>query len=194
MKYVKLLGLAATAAAVLMVFAASASATIVTSNGVAYTGKLEGANEKGHASLHGSNGVTIECEGSLGGTIESHGAAVTAEGKGELKFAACTNGYVVHVKKSGTVIAHASAGNATITSSGAEVEVTAKSIFGTITCIFTTNSTHLGLMTSSKTTGGQATMDLAGTIPRTGGSSLCGSSGTLTGNGVVASPLNLNVD
>jgi hypothetical protein len=192
MKTMKMLGLLAIAAAAMMAFAGIASATTVKSGGALYTGKIVAANENGHISLHGSNGVTIECAGTVEGTVESHGAGVTAEGKiSKLTFPNCTNGNVVHVKKTGSLVAHSTAttNNGTLTSNGAEVEVTAASIFGTITCIYTTTNTSIGTLTG----GTPATLDISATIPRTGGSSLCGSSGTWTGAYKVSSPANLTI-
>jgi hypothetical protein len=196
MKYAKQLGLAALSIGVLLIFAGVASATVVTSNGALFTGTLAGASE-GHVSLHGENGITIECSLSLEGVIEKHGAAVTGEGKySEVAFPNCTNNYVVHTKEKGMIIGHAiGGGNATVTSAGTKAEVTAPTIFGTIICVYHTGSgVDIGTFTGSKTTGAKGTIDFKATIPRTEGSSLCGASGIITGTAVINSPTNLNVD
>jgi hypothetical protein len=168
----------------------------VTSNGSVYTGTVTAANDNGHVSLHGENGVTVECSSFIEGKVETHGPGLTAEGTvGALSFTGCTGSSGVHVKKKGTLIAHGlGSSNATITSTGAEIEATASSIFGTITCVYATNATDLGTLTGSSTTGGNATLDISAMIPRTAGSSLCGSSGAWTGGYTVTTPANLTVD
>ena len=68
MKYVKMLGLLAVAAAALMAFAGTASATTVTSGGVTYTGEIA-ASAEGHAVL--DNPIAkIECASTVAGTGE----------------------------------------------------------------------------------------------------------------------------
>jgi hypothetical protein len=160
-----------------------------------YTGAIEAASEGSHVVLSGSNGIKTECSSSLKGSVESQGSEVTAEGKlSSLSFSGCTNGSAVHVKSAGTLIAHAtSADDGTLTSTGAEVEVTANTIFGTISCIYTTSATDFGTFTGSATTSGNATIDVSATVPRTGGNFLCGSTGTWTGSYKVSAPSTLGM-
>lgn len=75
-----------------------------------------------------------------------------------------------------------------------ETEVTVET-FG-LHCIFTTSNTELGTITGSSETGGNAALDLSGTIPRTGGRSgaFCGSSTPITGGFTITSPSWLEFD
>lgn len=193
MKYVKILGLLAVAATATMAFAGSASATTVTSSGSAYTGKLHAASE-GKIAVHFPNGQTAECESTIEAEIETHGSSVTAEGEiDHFTFTGCGVGTHVHVKKPGKLIAHAIAGGAQLTLSGAEFEVTNTS-FG-ITCIYTTGTgLSFGTLTGSSTTGGKATVDMNLVATRTGGSAICGATATWTGSYTVNTPANLNID
>ncbi|HMI81370.1 MAG TPA: hypothetical protein VK480_06235 [Solirubrobacterales bacterium] len=197
MKYVKLLGLLAIAAATLMAFAGTASATTATSpKGTVYTGTYKGEAE-GQTTLHGP--VTITCgQSTVEGSVEQHGSGVTTVGKvSSLTFTECNNH--ITVLKTGTLEAHAtvSGDNAdgTLTSTGAEISIQLTSLG--ITCIYGTNNTDIGTgtLTSSTTTGGNATVDVASAaIPRTGGSIFCGSSGIWTGSYKVVNPSTLYID
>jgi hypothetical protein len=57
-------------------------------------------------------------------------------------------------------------------------------------CIYTTNNTPLGKIVGGTT----AKLELAATIPRTGGSFFCGSSGMWTGSYTFHTPHYLAVD
>jgi hypothetical protein len=178
MKFIKMLSLAATAAVALLAFAGSASATTITSpSGTVYTSTVKDVSE-GAVKLSGSF-TTIQCNASaIEGKIEKHGSGVTAAGAvSSMTFTECN--FPVTVAKKGSLEVHATSGsNGTLTSSGAEISI-ATSIG---TCVFTTSNTNLGTVTGSSSTGGAATKDISGSIPRTGGNFLCGSSGTLTGS------------
>jgi hypothetical protein len=184
MKYVKMLGLLAVAAAAMMAFAGVASATTVKSGGANYTSTITA--ESSNSKLHGSF-ITVSCTGShVEGKVESHGAGVTAEGKiGKLSFSGCN--YTVTVKKTGSLIAHTgTTPNGTLTSTGAEIAI--HTSVGE--CVFTTSSTPIGTLTG----GNNATLDIdSSAIPRTGGSFFCGSSGEWTGNYTVSVPSNLTL-
>lgn len=194
MKYVKTLGLLALTALAAMAFAATASATNLTSpSGTTYTSSFTGKSE-GKLTAHGSGGYTLECEAEGTAAVEKHGVGSTVSGKvTSLKFSNCGNA-TLHVKKTGTVEIHSEgSGNGSLTSSGAEVETTTESAFGKMSCIYTTNNTYLGVLTGN--TSGNAMFDTAGgTIPRTGGSALCGGTATLTGVWNITSPSTLSVD
>ena len=84
-----------------------------------------------------------------------------------------------------------SANNGTITSTGTETTIE----FVGFHCIFKTSNTDLGTLTGSATTKSKATVDLSGTLPRTGGRSgaFCGSTAAITGSLSVTSPTSLNV-
>jgi hypothetical protein len=192
MKYVKMLGLLAVAAAALMAFAGTASATSLTSpTGTGTTGPIHAVSE-GHATLHGPEGTGLEvsCPSTVEGSVTSHGAGKPASGPitslvfGATATAECTDGDVVHVKKAGTLSVTSTGGyNGTLTSSGAEIEIT--NDIG-VTCVYTTNNTHIGTVAG----GNPATLTInSATIPRTGGSFFCGSHGFWTGAYKTTAPL-----
>lgn len=195
MKYVKTLGLLAIAAAALMAFTASASATVLTSPaGTVYTGTIKAASENGHVKLTGPLGISVECASTVEGKVEKHGANVTAGGNiTSLAFTGCTNGYSATVLAKGSLEIHALGnGNGTLTSSGTEVTVHTPLGFA---CIYKTGNTHIGTLTGSKNLAGKtATLDIAAaTIPRTGDSAFCGASGSWTGSYLVSTPDYLDV-
>lgn len=185
MRYLKMIGFVAVVAA-LMTFAGSASANPLTSpEGTSYTSTIKA--ESSNFKLHGPF-VTVECsQSSFEGKVESH-STTTAGGKlSSWAFSGCN--YPVEVKKPGSLELHATgAGNATVTSTGAEISI-ATSIGP---CVFTTSATDTGTLTGSNAT--NATLDLSGSLPRTNGNSLCGSQGTLTGSYKVTTPGTLYVD
>lgn len=207
MKYAKILGLMAVAVAALMAFAASASATTLTSGGTTYTSTISSTAEE-PVSLDGPF-TTVTCKSStVSGSVESHGTGVTAGGKvGTLTFGECNftttveaNGSLeIHpVKVNGTTVEACTGTNCTgtLTSTGAKVLI-ATSIGN---CGYETSSTDIGLVTPSSDTGATATLDIGangtGKIPRTFGSAgfLCGSTGQWTGAYKTNTPDNLNID
>jgi len=191
MKHLKMLGLAAVAMAILMAFAATASATNLTSpNGTTYTGSFQA--ESGSLVWEGAY-TTITCANStLAGTVESHGAATTVGVKlSSLTFTSCN--FPFTVSNPGSLEIHTEGstanGNGTITWSG--MQLTMHTSVGS--CVFTTSNTHIGTLTGSDV--GKAQWHInAAKIPRTGGNFLCGSSSTLTGNYTVNTPSTLTVD
>jgi len=180
MRHIKILGLLAVAATALMAFASIASASTVTSpSGTVYTKTI--AATAGPTELVGSF-TTVKCNKSaVEGSVKSHGAGVTAEGPiSSLTFSECN--FNVTVLKKGDLIAHATGGgNATLTSTGAEVLV--HTSVGE--CIFTTNATDIGNLTG----GTPAKLSIASVaIARTGGNFLCGSSAKWSGTYTVNTP------
>ena len=190
-----------------MAFAASASATTVTSpTGTAYTSTIHATSE-GHAILHGPTGE-VECPSTVEGKVESHGNGVTAEGKiSVLTFGhegnPCTNSWHVTVVTPGSLQIHWKANHeGTLTSTGATVTTTR---FG-ITCNYLTNATDIGVVTDSHTAGdekpanetkeGTATLHIEAKIPRhTGSSGLCGTEpAEWTGSYIVNTPDKLYID
>jgi hypothetical protein len=163
----------------------TASATVVTSNGSAYTSTFtaESSNLNFHSAFY-----TVDCNRShLEGKFESHGSSTTAEGKiSKWTFEACN--YSITVRKPGTLIAHAgSGGNGTLTSTGTELVM--HTSVGE--CILTTSATSIGTFTG----GGGAVLDIdSSTISRTGGSFFCGSSVEWTGNYTFSAPTSLVLD
>jgi hypothetical protein len=188
-RHVFLLLLAILVGILLVLLNSTASATTVTSpSGTTYTGTIK-AESEGAIELHGPF-TTVRCnKSSIEGEVEKHGAGVTAGGNvSALTYSECN--FPVTVLKNGALEVHNISGtsNGTLTSSGAEITI-ATSIGN---CIFTTTSTDIGTLTDSSTTGGNATLDTGGfSIPRTGHTFFCGSSGQLTGNYNVTTPSTL---
>ncbi len=171
MKYVKILGLLAVAAAALMAFAGTASATSVstTTGGAASTPTIHATNEGGHVTLANSI-ANIECSSTSEGAVESHGAGKEASGNlSSLSFTGCTNSWHVTVTAAGSLsVAWTSGHNGTAKSTGAKVTTTRLGV----TCNYETNATDIGTVTG----GSPATLDISASIPIAAGSSgLCGS-------------------
>jgi len=203
MKYVKILGLLAVAAAALMAFAGSASAATLTSpENVTYTGEIHATSE-GHAKLE--NPVAkIECHSTVKGTVEKHGTGVTVGGAiSELLWGTegslngkCTNSWHVTTVTAGSLEVHYKApGEGTLTSTGATVDTTRLGV----TCTYRTNETHIGTLTDSSKTvpaGGTATLHVSASIPlHSESSGLCGSGNAKwEGSYSVLTPMSLWID
>lgn len=191
MKSLKMLGLMVVAAAAFMVVAASASATELTSpKNTTYEGEITATSE-GHAVLKGSFGVEVKCDSHTAGNIEESGGAEVAGAIEELSFTGCTDEYAAHVLNNGSLSIN---GSGVVRGYGNEVQVTTP--LG-INCTYKTNATTgtvLGNLTDSDETGSTATLDISATIPRTGGSFLCGSTGAWSGSYSVSAPDALYVD
>ncbi|HEX5990723.1 MAG TPA: hypothetical protein VFY75_10995 [Solirubrobacterales bacterium] len=193
MKHLKMFLIVVFAMATSLVFASTAFATYATSPaGTIYTGTLAGTSE-GHV-IWDTPIMQFECNFSMEGKIEVHGAGVTGQGKAtNYTYKECNSNIVIHTVKTGTLEIHsAGKGVGTITSSGTEGRATLLS-FG-IECVYSTNNTDLGVVTDSSITGGPATLDLSATVPRTGGSAFCGTSATLTAAAVVNTPEEVFID
>jgi hypothetical protein len=185
MRTSKALALAVVAAAISLCLAPLASASIATSpSGTAYTSTIKAT--AGTTELVGSF-TTVKCTSStVEGKVSSHGASVTVEGPvTSLTFSGCN--FEVTVKKGGTIISHATGGgNATLTSTGAEVIL--HTSIGE--CVFTTNATDVGTGTG----GSPASVSIASAvIQRTGGNFLCGSSAKFSGKYTDSTPSTLFV-
>jgi hypothetical protein len=200
MKYIKILGLLAVAAAAMMAFAGSASATTVTGPTLGTKGEstttaqietptIHAVNE-GHVKLHNSI-VNIECSSTVEGTVTAHGPGIAASGPiSTLVFNNCTNEWVVDVENAGSLAIHYTSGsNGTLTSTGARVTATRAGL----SCIYETNATDIGTLTGEAGPNGEATLDIAASIPRVGGSFLCGGS-TATWTGSYITTHTLKVD
>ncbi|HEY6730713.1 MAG TPA: hypothetical protein VI039_06780 [Solirubrobacterales bacterium] len=196
MKYVKMLGLLAVAATALMAFAATASATTVTSPaGSPYTGTIEATNE-GTLTLVGV--ATVNCDHSyVRGTITQHGIVngntVPASGPiHELTFDECDQH--VNVQSGGTLEIN-SAG--TLISKNATVEVEFTTIFGNIHCNFATTGTDVGDLTDAPSNSGHATLHIEENdipVEAEGSSFLCGATAEWNGAYTVTSPTGLVID
>ena len=193
MKLVKMLGLAAIAAAALMAFAGSASATILTSpSGTQYSGEIAASLKSCTKATMKSFIGEVACEKStFGGKVESQGAETTASTRvSSLTLTSCD--CVVAVLRNGSFEIHtdsASAnGNGTVTGNGQEFTMECEGFH----CIFTTSNTDLGTLTG----GTSGVLTVNATIPRTGGRSgaFCGSSGNFVGTWSVNTPSTLLID
>ena len=110
------------------------------------------------------------------------------------------NGTAVVIKK-GTLEFRGKAGSTngdgTVIWSGTELTTEFLSEVGNTHCIFTTSETVIGTLTGSKTTGGNATLDLEGELNRSGGRSglFCGGPKVKwTGSYKLTAPSSLNID
>lgn len=198
MKYVKMLGLLAVAAAALMAFAGSASALVVT----------EAANDQidvndvikatsTHSELTGT--IPITCthsfvEGKVTDAGGNHGGTTTpVKGNIEaLTFGSneeCGNTTVKVVNKGTLELKDAAGSKGTLYSTGAEVTVLTHSFFlGTTHCIYKTNGTHLG-----EVSGDTLSIESA-PIPEVPTPDFCGEDAEWDGTYTVTSPSGFNVD
>jgi hypothetical protein len=197
MKHVKMLGLAAVAAAALMAFvgASTASATVLCANNSSPCNSVYKTGTKIEASVEGTAVLTtnfknIECtESTVSGKTENESGA-TIEGKvSTLTFKSCN--CEVKVLKAGSLsIAWTSGSNGTLRSSGAEITAECESAFGNVHCIYATNNTDLGTLTGGTT----AKMDISSAdIPRLPTNFLCDETANWDANYKVTSPDSLFV-
>lgn len=197
MKYLKILGLAAIAAAALMAFvgAGTASATALTCTNakseeiICPKGTAIKSVNEGTVTLDPPFG-RIECNESVveGSTSNEGGAEATVTGSISEVFWKSCNATVTVLKK-GTLEIHTkgtSTTEGTVTSTGTKVTV---EFIGTH-CIFETNGTDIGTLTGSTATGSTATFDISATIPRTEGRSgaFCGEKAAWTGAYKIETP------
>lgn len=206
MKYVKILGVLAIAAASFMAFAGSASAATLTSpKGVHYTGTIH-AESSGATTLDGT--INITCQKS---TVHGHvtnpggthgGTTTTVEGNiTSLTFTECGN-HTVTVVTPGTLTVHSiGGGTGTVTSHGAKVTVLTHSLFlGTRHCIYVTDGTHVGTFTESNHpngTGSHTTATIhigSAPIEQEATDGLCGNDALWTGTYTVTTPDHLYLD
>jgi len=207
MKHVKMLGLAAAAAAALTAFvgASTASATVLCSEpgtGSGTTcpaGKAYPASTPIHAVNQGiirltTEFLTVECEESTiqGSTNNEGGASETvtiANSTWNLLFCNCE----VSVIKDGSLEVHwiSNTSNGTLTSSGAEITFQCTvPLIGKVHCIIVTSSTDLGTLTG----GAPAEIDIpSANIPRLTTSSFCDKTANLDASYRVTGPSPLYV-
>jgi hypothetical protein len=156
MKGSKIVKAAAIAALALMVFAGSASATTLTTNGVLQTGAvaLEATLTGSATTKDTSNTFANTCTAS---TIKSKTSTTTGTGVGgpveSLSFSKCTH-ETVEVVKTGTLSTEkiGATTNGTVRSTGAEWKVPSTIFGSTVLMICTTSETDIGTLTG-KTTG-----------------------------------------
>jgi hypothetical protein len=181
MKYLKMIGLAAVAAAALTAFlgAGTASATVlcetnVTTNcGNSWEVKSGSAltfSAEGSTVLTGPFGETIAtCTGSnvAGNTTSTGSSATTVTGNiTSLTFTGCNRPVHVNTATTGTLEVHNIAGsdNGTVTSNDTTVTITNVPFLGT--CQYLTKNTDIGKVTGSLSA---ATFDIAASIPSENG-------------------------
>lgn len=151
--------------------AVTASAVTTETGGEVATPTIQMASEGGHISL--ANAIaTIECSSAVEWKVESHGEGVPVTGNiSDLEFTGCTNGWTVEVSAAGSLsVTWTSGHNGTLISSGTTLTAVRHTIFGTFTCRYLTNNTHIGTVTG----GNPATLHVEATIPFHSGDGLCG--------------------
>lgn len=200
MKCAKHLGLITLAVAAVMVFAGTASATILTSPaGTTYTGAIK-AESEGNIETVGELGTfgTIKCrKSSFEAKVETHGGTTTVSGRlSNLILAECEAGTpTTPVAEPGSLEIHTdnsekSDGNGTFTSKGAKF-IWHNTAVGTCTYETASTGTDLGTLTGgtpAKLTIGGAVIRVSGTNP------FCGSTVTWKAIYKFTSPSALFVD
>ena len=204
MKYVKMLGLAAIAAAALMAFvgASTASATVLcktpgTGTPTGTTCPASWAYPAGTKITAENSGVvkldttfkTVECNKStLSGETSNEGSATETvtgpEAGASLTFTECN--CTVNVLKPGTLETHWISGshNGTLTGNNSEVTVSCSTIFGNVHCIYVTENDDLGELTG----GAPAIFHSKATISRKPTNGLCSEESTWTATYTITSP------
>ncbi len=197
MNHLKLSILAAVVAAALTSFAATASAT--TLSGAGGTGLGVGTEIKSEsegALTYDSPLGNLECHSNISGKIGNSGSSTSTVSVTVESFTFSECNHVLSALATGTIEIHTKTetvdSNGIVTWTGTELT---SEEFG-FHCIYTTNNTQIGTLTGSTTTGGNATLDISATIPRTGGrsGSFCGTSAPWTGSYKFTTPSTLNVD
>jgi len=202
MRFATILGLLAIAAAAVMAFAATASATTGTDSAggsaVEVIDPIHATNV-GNTVLDGTPSVTCK-KSTMRGTVSNSGSdgSTLAAILSILTLEECGNNTVT-VEKLGYVEAHTEGavpnGNGTLTSTNVEVTVLTHNILGTVHCIYDTNATDLGRLDGSNNTGGTATITVdSAPLPRTGTDFGCGSTSELTAEYTVSTPDYLAID
>ena len=177
MRNVRIFGLLAIIAGALMALAGSASATSITSptgTALATGSSIHMESEEGAVPgtkkvlLH-NDVADIECESTLSATYSHTSAGRPTGNIDSLSFTNCGS-WAVTVNALGRLEVHDDGGyNGTVTSYGTKVTASG---FG-INCVYETNAatgTDIGTITG----GSPATLDIIASIPRVGGSFLCG--------------------
>jgi len=203
MKYLKMLGLAAVAAAALMAFvgAGSASATTLTCTNPPGTKVVCPAGTTIDATAGSSLNLkagfaNITCTESTvhGKTTNTGSSTETVKGHIEgLTFGKC-NATVTVIEK-GTLEIHTDQegvtdNNGTLTGSGSVVTVAT----GGISCTYATNNTDLGTVKGSTSTGGIATMIINAELTKSAGGFLCANPAHWEGSYEITTPAWLDVD
>lgn len=185
MKYVKMLGLLAVAAAALMAFVGTASATVTSPAGTKYTGNIHSTSI--NTSLDGS--VKVSClHSTVVGYVED---GKTTGNISTLHFSECGKDTVSVLANGSLTIAS----NGTVTSTGAIVTVQLhRSLLGfpvTTHCIYETNNTDVGTLVE----GTEPVLNIGSApIPEVATDGACGNDAVWTGSYSVKSPHELVID
>jgi hypothetical protein len=205
MKYLKMLGLAAVAAAGLMAFvgAGSASATTLTCTNPPGTKVVCPAGTTIESTATSSlllkaGFAEITCTASTVKGKTSNAGSTTETVKGPIEtltFTSCGSS-TVDVIKNGSLEIHTDTegvtdGNGTVTGTGSEVTVSA---FGT-SCVYgTPEPKDLGTLKGSSNTGGTATFTISASLSKVSGGFLCANPAAWSGSYKVTNPDWLDVD
>jgi len=204
MKYAKILGVLAVAAA-LTGFAGTASATELTNlEGKAYGAgtKLKAASESKKITI--DSAAAVECSKSAIEFEVTEAGSATATVSGpitQLTLEVCGSNTAT-VLKAGSFEIHTDIenkvdGNGVLTSTGAEITVLTHSILGTVHCIYLTNETFIGTIIGSKNKmAEEATIEMnSAPMTRKSTDVGCNSANPLwTGSYQITEPSYLNVD
>lgn len=196
MKYLKIFGLTAlAAAAVTAIGSGAASATVLTcSTGVhCNAGTTIHAEAEGKTIFHPIFG-DIECNSSTleASTTNTGGAGIRVVANvGAASYTGC-NATVSVINKGTLAIEGIGGNNGTLISTN----LTLTTEFLGVHCLWATGETDIGTVTGSATTGGSATFDISGAFLKHGGRSgaFCGKTMPWTGSYKLSSPATLNVD
>jgi hypothetical protein len=193
MEYLKISGIVVATTMALMVFAVSASATVITSPaGTNYTGAVKAKSIEPRVYVHWPSSLET-CDGEFEWKVESHGAAVTAKGPVS-SFALSNCGSKITLLKSGSFEVHPweKGMNGKVTWTGPEITV---EVWGAYDCIYELQDPYIAELTGSKGLAGKtATVDFAATWIRVGGNLFCPRATDWTAYFSVTSPDYLDVD
>lgn len=198
MKHLKTLGLAVVAAAALVAFVGvnTASATTLTSPAGTKvpTGTKLAAEHEGAVTIT-TVFLDIACQESEIAGKTTNETGISISGNVETLTLANCNCEVKVLKKGTYLISSVGGGNALFTSNGAEITTQCNTIFGSVHCIYVTNTTHLGTLTGSAVTGATATLDIeAAELPRVATNPLCEEEADLDAKYKFTNPDSLFID
>src|SRR3954449_10472976 len=166
MKYLKTLGLFVVAAAAMMAFAGSASATFTSPTGTEYTGEIDATAESSLLLEAGFAEITCT-ESTVKGSITTNDAHHSSGPLSALTFSNC-GGSTVDTLASGSLTISGDV----LTSIGSEVTV---SLFGT-SCVYGgSTGTTIGTATNTQNKKGEdtVTLDVSADLPKISGNFFC---------------------
>jgi hypothetical protein len=208
MKYLKIIGLAAVAAMVLMAFAGSASATVLKKGPttMAVGEEIKATLASGTSSklitdpLSGEPITLNTCTtSSVTGKITNAGSSTsTVVGsieKANLTWSNCVSGSVTTIE-GGTLEVHSISGTTNGTLTAKSLKITVNTILDA--CTYTAGTgTHMGTLTGTSDTTKHATMDISATVTRVTpdpDNGTCPETAIWKGTYTVTSPTGLNVE